>query len=99
MFAVLKREKMPSKYKFSVELFDNYTKPLKTVKFGDSKYNDFTTHNDEKRKISYILRHAKNEDWNDPLTAGFWSRWLLWNLPNINDSMRFISDKFGIIFV
>ena len=97
MFAILSHAQADSKYKFSVQLFDsNFSR---VINFGDKKYEDYTKHNDETRKKSYISRHAKNENWADPLTAGFWSRWLLWNTPNIRDSMRFITDKFGIIFV
>ena len=30
--------------------------------FGDSRYRDYTSHKDEKRKTSYLARHRK-EDW------------------------------------
>ena len=97
MFAILSHAPSDTKYKYSVHLFDsNFNR---VINFGDKKYEDYTTHHDETRKKSYISRHSKNENWSDPLSAGFWSRWLLWNAPTIRDSMRFITDKFGIIFV
>ena len=97
MFAILYHAPPNTKFKYSVHLFDSNFKRI--INFGDKNYEDYTMHHDETRKKSYILRHSKNENWSDPLTAGFWSRWLLWNEPTIRDSMRFISDKFGIIFV
>ena len=58
----------------------------KTIHFGAAGYEDFTTHKDEKRKARYLARH-KNENWDDPETAGFWARHLLWNKETIKDSI------------
>ena len=66
----------------------------KKVYFGASGYEDFTQHKDVLRKKAYIARHRKNEKWNDKNTAGFWSRWLLWNKPTIEESYNFIKEKF-----
>jgi len=41
-------------------------------------------------------RHEKRENWNDPTTAGFWSRWLLWNKETIDESMRDINKRFNL---
>ena len=52
------------------------------VYFGQSAYEHFTGpegHGDERRKLAYISRHRKNEDWGDPNTAGYWSMWFLWS--------------------
>ena len=68
----------------------------RTIYFGASGYDDFTTHRDETRKRSYIARHSARENWNDPNTAGFWSRWLLWNKPSLGESARDISRALGI---
>jgi hypothetical protein len=65
----------------------------KKVYFGSSDYQDFTQHKDEVRKNAYIQRHQKREDWNDPDTAGFWSRWLLWNKPSIRASYEDIKKN------
>lgn len=72
-------------------------KRKKTIHFGADGYQDYTQHKDPKRKESYISRHRSREDWNDPFTAGYWSRWLLWNLPSLEASIRDINDRFGII--
>lgn len=66
----------------------------KKVYFGASGYEDLTQHKDELRKKRYIARHRKNENWNDKNTAGFWSRWLLWNKPTIEESYKFIKQNF-----
>lgn len=56
------------------------------VNFGSDSYQNYTTHKDPKRKINYISRHRTRENWNDPKTAGFWSRWVLWNKPSLSAS-------------
>jgi hypothetical protein len=53
----------------------------KTTPFGAAGMSDFTQHKNEEREKRYILRHQKNENWNDYNTAGFYSRWILWNKP------------------
>jgi hypothetical protein len=70
---------------------------LKTVKFGQFNASDFTKNRDEERKNRYIRRHSgMGEDWNDPLTAGFWSRWLLWNKPTIRESLADLKTRFDL---
>jgi hypothetical protein len=66
-----------------------------SIHFGDSRYEDYTMHRDENRKARYLKRHS-NEDWNDASTAGFWSRWLLWNQPTIKGSIKHLEKMFGI---
>ena len=48
----------------------------KSIHFGAKSYEDFTIHKESERKRRYIDRHSKNEDWTNPLTAGFYSRWI-----------------------
>lgn len=53
----------------------------KTIHFGDANMKDFTLFSASERdarKEAYLSRHKKNEDWSNPLTAGFWSRHILW---------------------
>ena len=66
--------------------------------FGDSRYEDYTEHQNEKRKSSYLSRHSVREDWTKSgiHTSGFWSRWLLWNKPNIKESIKDIQKRFDI---
>jgi len=75
------------------------TKDNKKVYFGAAGYTDFIlSKNDEARKQRYINRHKKNEDWSKSGidTAGFWSRWLLWNKPTIKDSYQDIKTRFKV---
>lgn len=63
--------------------------------FGALGYYDFTEEpHDEKRKNSYLKRHAKNENWNDPYSAGALSRWILWNKPSLEESLRHYKQIF-----
>jgi len=67
------------------------------IHFGDPRYEDFTQHNDEDRKENYLARHAgQGEDWEDPSTAGFWARWLLWNKPTLPDSIEDTERRFKL---
>ena len=68
----------------------------KNINFGDSAYQDYTQTNDLHRKEMYLDRHKTRENWDDPLTAGFWSRWLLWNKKSISKSVKDIKKRFNI---
>jgi hypothetical protein len=72
----------------------------KMIYFGAAGMSDFTIHKDPKRKERYIKRHQKRENWSIEglKTAGFWSRWLLWNKPTISQSKKDISNRFNIKF-
>ena len=70
----------------------------KTIHFGATGYQDFTTSKDEKRKASYLARHKSTEDWTlaGVDTAGFWSRWLLWSKPSLGGAIKLIENKFNV---
>ena len=74
------------------------TKTGQQIQFGQASASDFTHHKDEQRKQRYIDRHKTNETWSKSGidTAGFWSRWLLWNLPTIKESYIDIKRRFNI---
>ena len=71
----------------------------KSVHFGAKNMSDFTIHKDNERKNRYILRHQKNEQWDDINTAGFWSRFILWEKPTLNEAVKNINNKFKNINV
>jgi hypothetical protein len=93
----LSQSDKPSK-KYMVKFLNPKTGRLKTIHFGAAGMIDYTIwHKDEKHKNRYLERHSRfHEDWNNPYTAGFWSRWLLWNKKTIADSIRDINDRFNI---
>ena len=75
----------------------------KTIHFGAKNYNDYITYNHEHgkkiaddKRDAYIARHQVNEDWYDPDTAGFWSRWLLWEKPTLRQAGNNLRDLFDI---
>lgn len=68
----------------------------RTVRFGAAGMSDFTKHRDPSRKARYLARHEARENWSDPLTPGFWSRWLLWNKPSIRESLADLKTRFGL---
>ena len=82
--------------KYVIEFVNPKTNRPKKVYFGASGYEDYTIHKDQERKERYIQRHKNNEKWNDPTTAGFYARWLLWNKPTLNASIKNTNEKFGI---
>lgn len=83
--------------KFTAVFRDETTGRSKTVHFGASGYSDYTTHKDPERKQRYLERHGRGrEDWNDPTTPGALSRWLLWNKPTLEASLRDFKRRFGL---
>ena len=68
----------------------------KKVYFGARGYEDYTTHKNPTRKKRYIARHRGKEDWWDTNTPGFWSRWILWNLPSLQASIEDTEHRFHI---
>jgi len=68
----------------------------KIVRFGAAGYVDFTTTGDEVKKELYLQRHKNREDWNNPLTAGALSRWILWNKPTLRGSIIDFKRRFSL---
>lgn len=70
----------------------------KTVNFGAKGYSDFTIHKDVDRMHRYENRHKSRENWTKSgiKTAGFWSKWILWNKPSLNASIKDTERRFGI---
>lgn len=68
----------------------------KVIHFGAKGMSDYTIHKDEERMKRYLNRHKANEDWNNPLTAGALSRWILWNKPSYEESVKDFIDRFNL---
>ena len=77
--------------------FDAIIDGKKTIPFGFKMHSDFTLHKDEARKQRYINRHEKRERWNDPKTAGFYSRWILWNKKTLRESTDDLNRRYKSI--
>ena len=67
-----------------------------TTHFGQKGYSDYTIHKDDIRKNLYIKRHRVNENFKDVTSAGALSRWVLWNLPNLDDSIKDFKRRFKL---
>jgi hypothetical protein len=79
------------------DLLDSDKKYL--LSFGDNRYQDYTIHKNQTRQANYLSRHGKaNENWNKSgiYTSGFMSRWLLWNKPTLETSIRDVNKRFNI---
>lgn len=64
--------------------------------FGSKGMSDFTIHNEEDRRQLYLKRHMKNENWNDYKSSGALSRWILWNKPTIQASLKDYKRRFDL---
>lgn len=93
-FSIKKSTKKGKKF---MAIFDcPKCKKKKIVHFGAEGMSDFTKHKDPKRKERYLKRHMKNENWNNPLTAGALSRWILWNKPTLKASIDDFVNRFKL---
>tara|TARA_R110002126_G_scaffold143921_2_gene289997 strand:+ start:126 stop:386 length:261 start_codon:yes stop_codon:yes gene_type:complete len=71
--------------KFSIYVMVDGKKKL--IHYGDSRYEDFTQHKDQKRRLSYLkramgIKNKKGElTWKDKNTSNYWAIRKLWNGP------------------
>lgn len=94
-----KSSKSDKKYMVIINLSkSNSKKTKKTIHFGAKDYSDYTKHKDPERKQRYITRHKKTENWKKSgiESAGFWSRWILWNKPTFKGSITDTEKRFNI---
>jgi len=97
VYVELKKSSTQGK-KYTMIFYNDERKKIKTTSFGQAGANDYTTHgsNREDRKIAYINRHKSKEKWDDYMSAGSLSRWILWNKPTITASYNDYIKKFGL---
>tara|TARA_B100000575_G_C22957974_1_gene553713 strand:- start:234 stop:698 length:465 start_codon:yes stop_codon:yes gene_type:complete len=78
-------------------IFTNKNKSKKkTVHFGANGMSDYTIHKDKDRMERYLNRHRKRENWEQCDTAGALSRWILWNKPSLQASIKDYKKKFKL---
>ena len=94
---ISKSDNPKKKYKIILTYDEGKTK---TIHIGQAGADDFTKTGDTAQKDRYITRHKKNENWTKSGidTAGFWSRWLLWNKSSLSASKKYIENKFNVKF-
>ena len=88
-----------TKSKTKDKKYDAIIDGKKTIHFGAKGYSDFTIHKDEERKDRYINRHKKTENWNDPKTAGFYAKNILWNKKSVKASVDDTNKRFKNIHI
>jgi hypothetical protein len=78
-------------------IFENKTtKRRKTVHFGAAGMSDYTIHRDWRRKARYIARHQAREDWENFLSAGSLSRYVIWNKKSLESSILDYRRRFNL---
>ena len=69
----------------------------KTIHFGSAGMDDYTITKDKAQRKRYLDRHRKNENWNNPESAGALSRWILWgNSTSRQENIRSFKSKFKL---
>ena len=69
----------------------------KTIHFGAKNMADYTLTHDKDQRTRYLTRHAKRENWNDPMSSGALSRWILWgNSTSRKTNITEYKKKFGL---
>ena len=82
--------------KYTAIFYDEKRSKIKTLHFGAAGMQSFYEHKDEERKQRYIARHSANENWNDYMSSGSLSRWILWHKPTLSASYNDYIKKFGL---
>jgi len=81
--------------KYTVKLLQDSGR-TKTIHFGAAGMDDYTKTGDVEQKSRYIERHKDTENWNDPLTAGFWAKNILWNKTTVQASLADTKRRFNL---
>ena len=95
MFVSIKPSTSSGKKMMAI-FYDESKKKVRTTHFGASGYEHYSGgHQDLQRKQNYLARHNK-EDWNDYMTAGSLSRWILWGKPSLSASIEDYMNRFKL---
>jgi hypothetical protein len=95
VYVQLLKSKLENK-RYTAFFFNKERKKIKTTHFGLKKGQTFIDHKDEERKQRYLNRHEKNENWNDYMSSGSLSRWLLWHKPSLAASYSSYLKNFNL---
>jgi hypothetical protein len=106
---LLRVEKLNNNKKKYKAVFKLDSGKEKSTSFGASGYRDYTLMSNKSSKFyepdkkkrdevkrRYIERHSKNENHNNPLSAGALSRHLLWSKPTLTGSLRDFKKRFNL---
>tara|TARA_R110001632_G_scaffold201830_1_gene324788 strand:+ start:2425 stop:2721 length:297 start_codon:yes stop_codon:yes gene_type:complete len=87
-----------SNKRYKAVFYDRTNKKVKTIQFGDKRYENYTIHNDDKRKELYRKRHHR-DNIDDPMTAGSLSWYLLWNKQTLQASITDYEQRFNMKYI
>jgi len=79
-----------------VGVFTKEDGTIRRIPFGAKGMSDYTLTKNPLRRELYLQRHRSREDWTDPITAGALSRWILWEVPNLQDAVRRFRRRFSL---
>ena len=82
--------------KLTAIFYDNDNKKVKTTHFGAAGMSDYTKNKDPERKKLYLARHRARENWNDYMTAGSLSRYILWGETTLRTSIQKYKQRFNL---
>ena len=88
--------------KLMAVFYDKSGKKIKTTHFGSAPNKDFTIYSKEGKEIAeekkrnYIKRHKVRENFSAFMTAGSLSRWILWNKPTVEASIKDYLKRFSL---
>lgn len=95
MKVIIKKSTNPEK-KYMAIFYDDSKKKVKTTHFGAAGMSDYTKHKDPERKKRYLARHKARENWNNYMSAGSLSRYILWGEPTFRVSVNKYKERFNL---
>ena len=91
---IIKKSNKEGKKLMAIFTMDNGR--TRTTHFGQASAPDYTKTRDKEQKQRYLKRHRRNENWNNPLSAGALSRWILWNKETRGASINDFKRRFNL---
>jgi len=83
--------------KWKAIFYDDKGKKIRTVQFGDNRYEDYTQHKDKERRSKYLTRHKKDLEKGDYKSAGYLSYYILWGAStNLNTNIKKYKKMFKL---
>ena len=78
--------------------YDTAKKKVKTTHFGNENdnYEDYMIHRDSQYKKNYIRRYNELDKWEDYMCSDSLVFYILWNQPNLKESIMFYMNKFNL---
>ena len=95
MKVIIKKSTNPKK-KYMAIFYNDNKKKVKTTHFGSAGMSDYTKHKNKSRKKRYLSRHRSKENWDNYMSAGSLSRYILWGETGFRESVKKYKKKFNL---